>query len=209
MPIAKQTTNSTVYIVDDDLAVRDSLSLLMSTVGIQSKSYATAGEFLSDLKSTPCGCLILDVRMPGLSGLELQQELNSLGIIIPTIIISGHGDIRTAVDSLHAGAIDFLEKPLREQSVLELVRKAFALDAKQQQSCAESSEIAVKLASLSNREREVLDVVVSGKSNKMIAHQLNISHKTVESHRTNIMRKMDAQSIADLVRMSLTAKSNQ
>lgn len=209
MSVAEPITTPTVYIVDDDLAVRDSLSLLMNTVGIQSKSYSTAGEFLSDLKSTPYGCLILDVRMPGLSGLELQQELNSLGVIIPTIIISGHGDIRTAVDSLHAGAIDFLEKPLREQSVLELVRKAFDLDAKQQQICAECSEIAVKLASLSNREREVLDVVVSGKSNKMIAHQLSISHKTVESHRTNIMRKMDAQSIADLVRMSLTAKSHQ
>lgn len=201
--------NPTVYIVDDDLAVRDSLRMLLKTVGIPSETFPSADEFLSNFNPLQSGCIILDVRMPGLSGPELQKKLKDKKVHLPTIMISGHGDIRIAVECVQEGAIDFIEKPLRDQRILELVQKAFAIDQRTRQSQAEYRNIEVRLSTLSQREKEVLEVVIAGKSNKMIASELSISHKTVESHRTNIMRKMKAQSIADLVRMSLTAKSSQ
>ena len=199
----------TVFIVDDDLAVRDSLRTLLETVHIPSVTFQNADEFLLKFDPSLRGCLILDVRMPGLSGPELQRKLKEQKVHIPTIMISGHGDIRIAVECVQEGAIDFIEKPLRDQRILELVQKAFVIDEKSRQSQAECHNIEVRLSTLSHREQEVLEVVISGKSNKVIASELSISHKTVESHRTNIMRKMKAQSIADLVRMSLTAKSYQ
>ena len=199
----------TVFIVDDDLAVRDSLRTLLETAHIPSVTFQNADEFLLKFDPSLRGCLILDVRMPGLSGPELQRKLKEQKVHIPTIMISGHGDIRIAVECVQEGAIDFIEKPLRDQRILELVQKAFVIDVKSRQSQAECHNIEVRLSTLSHREQEVLEVVISGKSNKVIASELSISHKTVESHRTNIMRKMKAQSIADLVRMSLTAKSYQ
>ena len=196
-----------VFIVDDDHAVRDSIKTLLSSVGIKSQTHANADEFLSNYDPSEPGCLILDVRMPGMSGPDLQKKLSDMRVSIPTIVISGHGDIRTAVESLQAGAIDFLEKPLREQRLLELVAKGFEKDAQVRSTTIEYKSIKIRMALLSPREHEVLEIVTAGKSNKMIADVLKISHKTVESHRTNIMRKMDAQSVADLVRMALTVKA--
>ena len=206
MNVEHSRVEPVVYIVDDDDAVRDSIQTLLTSVGIKSQVFSNADEFLSGHDPDNPGCLILDVRMPGMSGLELQKKLLDMKVKIPTIVISGHGDIRTAVESLQGGAIDFLEKPLREQKLLELVAKGFEKDQRFRSANVECKSIEIRMALLSPREREILDVVVAGKSNKVIADELGISHKTVESHRTNIMRKMDAQSIADLVRMAMTMK---
>jgi len=197
-----QTTSPTVFVVDDDLAVRDSLQTLLKTVCIDSETYSTADEFFSKYDATRPGCLILDVRMPGLSGPELQKKLKSQGVFIPTIVISGHGDIRVAVECVQAGAIDFVEKPLRDHRILELAQRGIAQDIVYREDHAKRQSVKVRLSTLSKREREVFDAVASGKAIKVIAADLGISHKTVESHRTNIMRKLDAQGVADLIRMS-------
>lgn len=199
------TAKPTVFVVDDDHAVRDSLQVLFKAAGIESKSYRSADEFLAKYDPKQPGCLVLDIRMPGMDGVELQRHLNTKRFAIPIIMVSGHGDIRMAVDAVHAGAVDFLEKPLREQVVLERVRTAFARDTELRRRQAAEEAIEERLATLSVREHEVLGLIITGKHNKAIASQLKISHKTVETHRTSIMRKTKAQNVVDLVRMVSSA----
>lgn len=204
MPSAEPT----VFLVDDDAAVRDSLQVLLKSVDIRIEAYATADEFLAGYDPEQPGCLLLDVRMPGMSGLELQKRLNAEKTALPIIMVSGHGDIRMALDAVRAGATDFLEKPLREHTLLERIRTAIERNTELRCQQAEVAAIETRLKDLSAREREVLDLVVAGKSNKVIAMALGLSHKTVESHRTSIMRKTEAQTVVDLVRMVSTASAH-
>ena len=190
-----------VFVVDDDDGVRNSLRLLFKSVDMPVIVYPSPQTFLAGYEDSQPGCLVLDVRMPEMTGLELQQELNRRGAAIPVIFISGHGDIPMAVEALHAGAADFLQKPFREQELLERVRSAFAKDASNRRQLGELSRIRVRLASLTEREREVLTLVTGGKLNKVIAAELGLSARTVEIHRARVMEKMAAPSLAQLVRM--------
>ncbi len=190
---------ATVYIVDDDQAVRDSLSWLIESISIKVEVFSSAQEFLDGYNSDNPGCLVADVRMPGISGLELQKILNEKKYTIPIILITGHGDVPMAVRALKNGAIDFIEKPFNDQVLLERVNQCLEKD---QSDRIEHQDLQSKmslLATLSPREREVLDQVVIGKQNKIIAADLGISNKTVEAHRANVMEKMDVSSLADLV----------
>lgn len=197
----------TVFIVDDDEAMRDALDTLIRSVGIRTSLHASADEFLAGYDPEQPGCLVLDVRMPGMSGLDLQDALAKQGIELPVIIITGHGDIPMAVRAMRAGAVDFLEKPFREQELLHRIHQAVEQDAGARQDRAAKGEITARLASLTPREGQVLDLVVAGKPNKAIAGELGLSHKTVEFHRAKIMDKMRADSVAELVRMVLAAES--
>ena len=200
------TAEPTVFVVDDDAAVRDSLQVLLKSVDIRSQTYATADEFLAGHDPEQPGCLVLDIRMPGMNGLELQKRLNADGIALPIIVVSGHGDVRMAVDAVQSGAIDFLEKPLRQHTLLERIRTGFERDAQSRQRRRECASMTARLASLTDREREVLDLAVAGKQNKAMAAELGLSHKTIEFHRKKIMDKMNADNIADLVRMVFEAE---
>lgn len=195
---------STVFIVDDDEAVRDSLSWLMESVGLSTETYASADAFLHDYGDDRPGCLILDIRMPGMSGLELQSVLKEQGFRLPLIIISGHADVPMAVRALKAGAFDFIEKPFNDQLLLDIVQRAIEHDRQQRESHAELEEWRARLESLTPREREVLDLVVSGAANKVISSELGVSLKTVEAHRARVMDKLQADSLSQLVRMTLT-----
>ncbi len=190
---------ATVYIVDDDQAVRDSLSWLIESININVEVYSSAQEFLDKYTPDNPGCLIADVRMPGISGLELQKILNEKKFTIPIILITGHGDVPMAVRALKNGAVDFIEKPFNDQVLLERVNQCLEKDQNER---IENKDLQSKislLATLSPREREVLDQVVIGKQNKIIAADLGISNKTVEAHRANVMEKMRVSSLADLV----------
>lgn len=195
------TDQPTVFVVDDDGAVRDALQVLFKSVGIRSRAYATADEFHADFDHECPGCLVLDIRMPGMGGFELQELLNAKEIAPPIIMMSGHGDIGMAMNALQAGAIDFIEKPVRACILIERVRTAFERDAEARRRRAQGAATKRHLATLSPREREILNMVVAGMHNKKIAIQLGISHKTVETHRTSIMRKTKAQTVVDLVQM--------
>ena len=192
--------DSTVFVVDDDDAVRASILDLMESVGHQAKGYASAPEFLEAYDPSQPGCLVLDVRMPGMSGLALQRELASLRIEIPIVFLTSHGDIEMAVDALHRGAVDFVRKPWREQALLESIGKALSSDVALRRRREDLGGIRARLDRLTAREREVLDLVLEGKTSKAIATELNISRKTVDQHRANIMAKMEAESIVELVR---------
>jgi two-component system, LuxR family, response regulator FixJ len=194
----------TVFVVDDDEAVRDSLKLLLKSAGILAVTYAAAQEFLASYDPAQPGCLVLDVRMPGKSGLEMQHELNLRGAMIPVIFITGHGDIPMAVEAMQQGAFDFLQKPFRDSDLLERVQRALARDQEQRDRLRQTDRIRERLASLSPREREVLDLVTRGKANKMVAGDLGVSQRTVEIHRAHVMQKMEAGSLAELVRMMMT-----
>jgi two-component system, LuxR family, response regulator FixJ len=193
----------TVFIVDDDEAVRSALRLLMKSAGYATVAFESAQEFLARYSAQQPGCLVLDVRMPGMSGMELQQELNRRGAIIPVIFISGHGDIPMAVEAMQAGAFEFLQKPFKDQDLLDRVSRALAADATGRAQQLEVEHIRTLLATLTPREREVLNMVVSGKPNKIMAADLNLSQRTVEVHRARVMEKMHARSLAQLVRMML------
>jgi two-component system response regulator FixJ len=195
----------TVFIVDDDEAIRRSLQLLLKTLGLPSTVRASADEFLANYDPAQPGCLLLDVRMPGMSGMELQQELNRRGAIIPVIFITGHGDVRMAVEAVQQGAFDFLQKPFREQELIDRVQRALARDQELRTQLAEREKIRERLASLTPREREILDLVTEGKANKVMAAQLGVSQRTVEIHRAHLMEKMHAASLAQLVRMTMAA----
>lgn len=197
------TTEPTVFIVDDDSAVRDSLQVLFKSVDIRSKVYTTADEFLAGFDHELPGCLVLDIRMPGMGGIELQKLLNAKEIAPPIIMISAHGDIGMAVNALQEGAVDFIEKPIRTCNLLERVQAAFERDAQSRRQRAKSADTKRSLATLSPREHEILDMVIAGMHNNTIAAQLGISHKTVEAHRTSIMRKTKAHTVFDLVRIVL------
>ena len=190
-----------VYIVDDDEAVRGSLRLLLKSVGLTPSAMGSAREFLAKYDPLQPGCLVLDVRMPEMSGLELQEQLNLQGAIIPVIFITGHGDVPMAVEAMQAGAFDFLQKPFRDQDLIDRIQRALEKDRSNRSALTERNTIRDRLESLTPREREVLTMVTSGKANKVMASDLGVSQRTVEIHRSRVMEKMGASSLAQLVRM--------
>lgn len=197
------TNDSTVFIVDDDDAVRRFLSGLVESVELRVEAHASAQEFLDAYKSGCAGCLLLDVRMPGMSGLELQRELAEQSIDLPVIILTGHGNVPVAVQAMKAGAVDFIEKPFNNELLLDRIQAAVAQSVRAQRARTRQAEFSNRLKSLTPRERQVFDLVVGGKANKTIAYLLGISEKTVEIHRANMMNKMHAKSLALLVHMAL------
>ena len=192
-----------VHVIDDDEAMRQSLAFLFRTARIQAETYESASAFLSALPQIKVGCVVTDVRMPGLSGLDLLRRLRELNIGVPVIVITGHGDVPLAVEAMKGGAADFLEKPFDDEALLGAVRSALSKNATDHERQAQKSAIKERLASLSNRERDVLQGLVAGNPNKTIAYDLGISPRTVEIYRANVMTKMQAGSLSDLVRMAI------
>jgi FixJ family two-component response regulator len=201
------TLQSIVFVVDDDAAVLDSLRLLLSSAGLATTGFTSAQEFLDQYNPRQPGCLVLDVRMPGMSGLELQQSLNLSGATIPVIFITGHGDVPMAVEAMQHGAFDFLQKPFREHLLIERIQCALEQDRASREELTQLERIRRHLESLTPREREVLDLVTAGKPNKIMAVELGVSQRTVELHRARVMEKMGATSLAQLVRMVMDLES--
>ncbi|TFH42751.1 MAG: response regulator transcription factor [Lysobacterales bacterium] len=197
------STEITVFVVDDDRAVRDSLALLVQSVGLEVETFAGAQDFLDAYRPERRGCLITDLRMPDMSGLDLQERLSADRYHIPVIVLTGFGDVPAAVRALKGGAIDFVEKPFNPQALLDLVHQAIALDGEQRERAARDSERAERMALLTRREQDVMALVVAGKANKVIAMDLQISERTVELHRGRIMKKMRVRSLAELVQIVL------
>ena len=195
-------SNPTVFVVDDDASVRKSLARLMRSVGLNVEMFASAQEFLRRERVEGPGCLVLDVRMPGLSGLDLQEALAAAGISIPIIYITGYGDIPMSVQAMKAGAVDFLPKPFKDQDLLDAIHQAIDRDIQRRQEQAQIAEIQDRVDSLTPREREVLALVVTGMLNKQIASELGTSEKTIKVHRARVMRKMQVMSVAELVRLA-------
>jgi len=191
----------TVFVVDDDQAMRHSLRWLLQSVGLPVETYATAEEFLAGYSPDRPGCLVLDIRMPGMGGLQLQDELKTRAIRLPIIVITGHAEVPTAVRALKAGAVDFLEKPFSDQLLVDRVRQAIAADQVARAADAQRTAAQGRLALLTVREREVLCRVVDGKANKVIAAELGIVEKTVEAHRSRLMAKLAVDSLAGLIRL--------
>ena len=200
------TTEPIVHIIDDDEAVRDSLAFLLETADLAVKTYDSAIRFLADTLPSDAGCLITDIRMPEMTGLELVRQLNARGSTLPVIVITGHGDVPLAVEAMRAGVVDFIEKPFNDESILAALRRALDLSRDHVEATAEQKAIAQRLAKLSGRERQVLDGLVAGQANKVIALNLGISPRTVEVYRANLMTKMLASSLSELVRMTLNAQ---
>ncbi|AMQ90395.1 MULTISPECIES: response regulator FixJ [Marinobacter] len=196
----------TVYVVEDDEAVRDSLELLLKSDGKPVKTYESAGSFLADYSDQMAGCIVLDIRMPGMDGMELQKKLNDKHSILPIIFVTGHGDVPMAVDAMKEGAVDFIQKPYREEALLEKIEAALEQDREQRKSLDERQEIVRRIKSLTPREREIMDRMIAGQANKVIAIELEISQRTVEIHRSRVMHKMGTHSLAHLVRMVLSVK---
>jgi two-component system response regulator FixJ len=192
-----------IYLIDDDDAVRQSLEFLLKTAGITVRGFESAKAFLEVLPQIRSGCIITDVRMPEITGIELLQKIKSLNPELPVIVVTGHGDISLAVEAMKIGAVDFLEKPFDDALLLTAVRAALSRDADTGKRKAAISGLHEKLAELSNRERQVLEGLVAGKANKIIAFDLGISPRTVEIYRANLMTKMSANSLSDLVRMAI------
>ena len=192
-----------VMVVDDDSGVRNAMRSLLKSVGLESALFASAQEFLAAYQPSQGGCLVLDVRMPGMSGLEMQHELNLRGAMIPVIFITGHGDIPMAVEAMPHGAFDFLQKPFRDQDLLDRIQRAIVRDGELRQSLGEHARIRTHLESLTEREREVLDLLTTGKQNTAIAQELGGSPRTIEIHRARVLETMNATSVAELVRRML------
>lgn len=201
-------TESTVFVVDDDEAVRGGLRVLLQSVGLGVETYASAQEFLAAYSPDQPGCLVLDIRMPGMGGLDLQQELARRGIELPIIFLTGHADVPAAVRALKAGAMDFMEKPFNGQALLDLIQQAIRRDVGARHKSAAESDAARRVAALTAREREVVELMVAGNANKVIAGDLSISERTVEFHRSRIMKKMHARSLAELISIMHAARSS-
>ncbi len=199
--------NVTIHIVDDDPSMLNYLSDLVATINYKSKTYDNANEFLSTYNDDGIGCLVLDLRLPGINGLELHQQLTDNNIDLPVIMISGFGDVSTAVKAMKAGVLDFLEKPFKGQELLDLIHNAVSKHKDDRRKNNSQNITLERINSLTKREKEVMEHVVTGMLNKDIAKKLEISVKTVEVHRANVMDKMAASSVADLVRMSLDVKN--
>ncbi len=196
------TANGVVHIVDDDEAVRQSLAFMLSSAGLAVRVYDSALAFLSGLASPQSGCLITDIRMPGMSGIDLLKTLRDKSVSMPAIVITGHGDVPLAVEAMKAGAVDFIEKPFEEEAILSAVKRALEQCSDDK---ANGGAIAARLATLSERERQVLEGLVAGHPNKTIAYDLGISPRTVEVYRANLMAKMQAKSLSELIRMAILA----
>ncbi len=196
-------SRQTVYVVDDDDAVRDAVTMLLDTMEISNATYASADEFLQAFSPDMHGCLVLDIRMPGMSGLDLQEQLRAREANIPIVFITGHGDVPMAVEAMKRGAVDFIRKPFRDQELLDRINDAFNLEAEERSDRANVDAVRKCLGSLTPRELEVFERVAAGQANKVIAIELEISERTVEIHRSQVMRKMQARTLADLVRMKV------
>ncbi|WP_417376095.1 response regulator transcription factor [Gimesia maris] len=197
---------ATVFVVDDDPAIRKSLRWLIESVGLKVQTHEFASEFLESYSPDIPGCLVLDIRIPGMSGLELQEKLRERGYDIPVIIVSGYGDVPMAVRAMKAGAIDFLEKPVSDQVLLDYIQKGIETDIKNKQNRIQNQDLMERKELLTRREREVMEYVVAGFSSREIAGTLNVSFKTVEAHRAKIMKKMQARSVPKLIQMDLQIK---
>ena len=198
----------TVFVVDDDEPVRDAIALLLDTVDIPHETFDSAPSFLSAYERGRTGCLVLDIRMPGMNGLELQDHLLAEQDPLPIIFITGHGDIPMAVEAMKKGALDFIRKPFRDQELLDRVRDALNQDADNREHQADLDAVRNRLGSLTPREREVFERVAEGQANKVVAIDLEISERTVEIHRSQVMQKMEARNLADLVRMKILLEQN-
>ena len=199
-----KSTAPTVYVVDDDDGMRRALDTLLSTVGYKTAVFSRPSEFLANFRADSPGCLVLDIRMPDMSGLELQQHLNRIGSMLPVIFITGHGDVPMAVQAMKEGAFEFVQKPFRDQDLLDRINHALKQDAENRSTVARRTEVLHRLESLTPRERQVMDLVVDGAANKVIAIDLDLSERTVEIHRAKVMEKMGARSVAHLVKLHLT-----
>jgi FixJ family two-component response regulator len=200
---APSNDEQTVFIVDDDPAIRFAMQALMDSVDLNHEIYESGDDFLEQVGIDRCGCLVLDIRMPGLGGLELQEELIRRGNSLPIIFITGHGDVPMAVEAMQKGALDFIQKPFRDQDLLDRIREALKADQRRRHEAQVHEEVENRIDKLTNREREVFDLVVTGKPNKVIAYELGVSQRTVEIHRARVMEKMQARSLADLVKMHM------
>jgi FixJ family two-component response regulator len=192
-----------VHIVDDDKAIRDSLEMLMKSVGFESKSYDSAEMFLDEADLYAPGCLVVDIRMQGMSGLELQQVLKDKDSKLPVIIVTGHGDVPMAVQAMQAGAIDFLEKPYDNNLLLSRIKQSLTVVTESQDKLRFAADAKARLSRLTPREREVMNLLVAGKHNKVIAKELAISVRTAEAHRAKVMKKLRAESLSDIVRLAM------
>ena len=191
-----------VYVVDDDVSVREAVKNLLRSVGLEVETFGTAQQYLAAKRRDAPGCLVLDVRLPGVSGLDLQRRLLETNIEIPIIFITGHGDIQMSVRAMKAGAVEFLTKPFRDQDLLDAVQQAIARDRAERRQRVETAQIRQRYECLTSREQEILVLVVQGLGNKQIGDELDITEPTVKLHRGRVMQKMEADSLADLIRMS-------
>lgn len=199
-------TEPCVFVVEDDDAVRDSLQMMLESVGRKVEAFANAGDFLNVYNPELAGCIVLDIRMPGMNGMELQRKLNELNSILPIIFVTGHGDVPMAVEAMQQGAVDFVQKPYREQELLDKIGQAMEMDEENRSSLQQRQVILAHMQDLTPRERDVMQLMVEGKANKVIAIDLDISQRTVEIHRARVMEKLNANSLAHLVRMYLAVE---
>ncbi len=202
------TTPATVFVVDDDSDIRDSLSWLMGTVGLGVKTYASADEFLRDFRPEGPSCLVVDIRMPGISGLDLFEMLVARGEMIPVLFITAHADVPMAIRAMKSGAAEFLEKPFHRQTLLDKVQNAIKSDANRRALFADREAIRARFRSLTDKEREVLRLIIEGRPNKAIANRLEITPRAVEMRRANLMKKLGAHSIIEMMRLALTIEEN-
>lgn len=203
MTTTRPSDQPTVFVIDDDEAVRDALSVHLDLAGLPVRSFASAADFLAAIDADQGGCAVIDIRMPDMDGLALQQEMVRRGLTLPVIIITGHGDVPAAVAAFRAGAVDFLQKPFDEDHLIERVREAIARDRRDRRLCLEVAEIRRRYDLLSPREREVMDLIAQGHANKVIAIRLDIGVRTVETHRAKVLEKMEVKSASELARMRL------
>jgi two-component system response regulator FixJ len=203
--MATTTGERTVFVVDDDDAARDSLVMLLKSDGLTTRGFASAHEFLAKFDTDLRGCVVTDLRMPSMDGIELIRELKGLGCLLPVIVITGHADVSRAVDAMKAGATDFIEKPYESEQLLRAVRGCIEENDLAVDANAARTRVLRRLESLTGRERQVLDLIVEGASNKVIASTLSISPRTVEIYRANVMSKMRAESLSDLIRSTISA----
>jgi two-component system, LuxR family, response regulator FixJ len=192
-----------VHVIDDDDALRDSIQMFLANEGLEVRTYPSADEFLAALDTAPAGCVVTDVRMPGMSGMDLLAEIARLGVALPVIVVTGHADVPLAVRAMKKGAVDLLEKPFQGEDLIDAVRRALEVGRDSRRNALTAQEAQTRLATLTARETEVLDRLVRGQPNKVIAYEMGISPRTVEVHRANVMKKTQAGSLSELVRMFL------
>jgi FixJ family two-component response regulator len=195
-----------VFIVDDDQGVRESVKILLRSIGIDAETFKSGDDFLEKYDPDKFGCIVLDVRMPGMSGLELQERLVSMGCTMPIVFVTAHGDVPMAVEAVKAGALDFVQKPFRDQELIDKIQEGFAENERIRKKLRDRGQINERIASLTPREREVMDMVVDGKANKVIAIDLGLSQRTVEIHRARVMSKMAADSVSQLVQLVMRVR---